>query len=275
MNGATMVVLESLNPREVLAVLEKEGITLYPGVPFMFKLLNETRLNRRPDLSRLRLAFSAGAALDPPVSRNFYKGFGLHVRQLYGSTETGSVTINLDPDIEPTIESVGRAMFPAEVAIFDESGDPLPNGETGEVGIRSPAMTNSYDGLPEATATSFRNGFFFPGDIGRMDAAGRLTITGRNTFFINVAGNKVDPAEVERAIAAHPKVSEAVVLGVKAPYGGEMIKAVVVARETCEPGEILEVCKGRLAEYKLPKLIEFRDEIPRSPLGKVLRKYLV
>ena len=275
MNGATLVVLESFNPREVLSLLEKERITIYPGVPFMFKLLTETRLAASPDLSSLRLVFSAGAPLDSEVSRSFHKRFGIYVRQLYGSTETGSITLNLDSDAETTLGSVGRAMAPAEIGIFDESGDRLPAGEEGEIGIRSPAMTNGYDGLPEAMTPSFRGGFLFPGDLGRMDEDGRLYITGRKTFFINVGGNKVDPAEVERVIAAHPKVKEVVVLGVKAPYGGEMVKAAVVASEPCQSYEILDACKGRLAEYKIPRLIEFRREIPRSPLGKVLRKFLI
>ncbi len=274
MNGATMVILEHFNPRRVLETLQDEKITLYPGVPFMFKLLAETKIRSAANLSSLRLCFSAGAPLPVEVRRDFHEQFGVHLRQLYGSTETGSVTLNLDPDIEATGESVGCAMPPAEVAIFDESGAPLPAGETGEIGIRSPAMTDQYPGLPEATAASFRNGFFFPGDVGRLDTQGRLYVTGRVTFFINVAGQKVDPSEVERVIATHPKVREVVVLGVKISPYEERVKAVIVPHETCEPSEILDFCQGKLADYKLPRIIAFQDEIPKSPLGKVLRKYL-
>jgi long-chain acyl-CoA synthetase len=275
MNGATMVTRESFAPREVLSLLQTERITIFPGVPFMFKLLTEVKMVSAPNLSSLRLVFSAGAALDSDVAKGFYKRFGVPVRQLYGSTETGSASINLGADIQDTFESVGCAMPPAEVAVFNDDGIPVASGETGEVGIRSPAMASGYEGLPEITKASFRNGYFFPGDVGRLDAEGRLTITGRKTFFINVGGNKVDPAEVERVIAAYPKVKDVVAVGVKTPYGGEIVKAVVVADGHCEPSEILTACQGRLAEYKLPKLVEFRDEIPRSPLGKVLRKYLV
>ena len=275
MNGATMIVLDGFNPREVLTTLQQERVTLYPGVPFMFKLLTETKLNGQPDMTRLRLAFSAGAALNPEVSDAFLKRFGVPVRQLYGSTETGSVTINLDSDVKGTIGSVGRAMPPVEVAIFNKSGDRLPAGEEGEVGLRGPTMTSGYEGLPEATSDSFRNGFFYPGDIGWLDKEGRLYITGRKTFFINVGGNKVDPADVEQVISVHPKVKEVVVLGVKSPYGGEMVKAVVVVSEHCSPSEIMGICKGRLAEYKIPKLVEFRNKIPRSPLGKVLRGKII
>lgn len=275
MNGATMVVLETFNPREVLNVLAADRITIYPGVPFMFKMLNDTLLKDIPELPALRLCYSAGGPLDPDVSRKFEQRFGQYIRQLYGTTETGSVTINLDTDIAGTLGSVGTAMPGIALTVVDESGEVLPTGEIGEIGIRSPAMTQTYEGLPEVTQASFREGFFFPGDVGRIDASGRLYVTGRKTFFINVGGNKVDPAEVERVIAASPKVSEVVVLGVKTPYGGETVKAVIVAREKCDAGEVLDACRGKLAEYKVPKVIEFRSEIPRSPLGKVLRKYLV
>lgn len=275
MNGATMVVLEAFNPREVLNALGSERITIYPGVPFMFKMLNETMLKAAPDLSALRLCFSAGGALDPAVSHAFRDRFGQHIRQLYGTTETGSVSINLGDDIEGSLDSVGTAMPGIQLTVAGESGEELPAGEVGEIGISSPAMTRGYDGLADVTKASFRNGYFFPGDVGRMDERGRVFVTGRKTFFINVGGSKVDPAEVERIIAAHPKVSEVVVLGVKTPYGGEIVKAVVVPRGPCEVAEILQVCHGKLAEYKLPKIVEFRAEIPRSPLGKVLRKYLI
>ncbi len=274
MNGATMVILESFNPRGVLSVLRDEQVTIYPGVPFMFKLLTETKMREAAHLSRLRLCFSAGAPLSPEVGRDFHRQFGVHLRQLYGATETGSVTLNLEGDIETTCESVGRAMSPAEVAIFDESGAQLPADRTGEIGIRSPAMTSEYPGLPDATAAAFRNGFFFPGDVGHLDGEGRLSVTGRVTFFINVGGQKVDPAEVERVIAAHPKVREVVVLGVSDSAGQERVKAAIVPHAPCGPSEILDFCQGKLADYKLPRIIAFCDEIPKSPLGKVLRKHL-
>jgi len=128
--------------------------------------------------------------------------------------------------------------------------------------------------MQEGTEAYFKGDYFFPGDIGRMDDEGRLYITGRKTLFINVGGNKVDPAEVEGVIAACPKVTDVVVLGVKASYGGEMIKALIVPEDGCESEDILSACRKHLADYKVPKMIEFRDEIPRSPLGKVLRKNL-
>ena len=115
---------------------------------------------------------------------------------------------------------------------------------------------------------------FFPGDRGRKDDKGRLYISGRDTLFINVQGNKVDPEEVEAVLGSDPRVEEVVVLGVPGGRGDELVKAAVVLRSDCSETELVELCRARLADYKVPRLIEFREEIPRSPLGKILRKYL-
>jgi long-chain acyl-CoA synthetase len=126
----------------------------------------------------------------------------------------------------------------------------------------------------ELNATAIKGGRFFAGDRGRVDAEGRVYLTGRDTLFINLAGNKVDPAELETLLSKHPKVVESVALGVTQRGGNEVVKVVVVASEPCKADELLEFCRGRIADFKLPRIIEFRDEIPRNPLGKVLRKYL-
>ena len=135
-------------------------------------------------------------------------------------------------------------------------------------------MFNGYDGEPELTERGFHNGYFFPGDRGRKDASGRVWLTGRESEFINVGANKVEPVEIEAALAQHSKVSEVVVLGVTNAAGEESVKAIVVASEACEAEELLDFCRGRIADFKVPRIIEFRDELPRGPLGGVLRKYL-
>jgi long-chain acyl-CoA synthetase len=136
-------------------------------------------------------------------------------------------------------------------------------------------MASRYDDLPEITAECFRLGYFLPGDLGFKDADGRVYIKGRKKLLINVAGNKVDPLDVEAIIKTHPKVRDVVVLGYPDPNYGEMVKAVVVADAGCTGEEIIALCGERLAWYKVPKRVEFRSEIPRSPLGKILRKYLL
>jgi long-chain acyl-CoA synthetase len=142
--------------------------------------------------------------------------------------------------------------------------------------VRSPAQTSGYSDMEELNREAFQDGFFLTGDLGQLDDEGRLTITGRKKLLIEVGGYKVDPIEVEDVVEAHPDVGEAVVVGVDTGQAGEqLVKAVVVPNEEIEERELISFCQQRLANYKVPRVVEFREEIPRSPLGKILRKYLV
>ncbi|MDR4508195.1 MAG: acyl--CoA ligase [Candidatus Brocadiaceae bacterium] len=273
--SATLVILEEFNRRNVMETIQEESITVFPGVPFMFNMLADTNLRDKINVSSLRLCFSAGAPLMQKTVQKFYEKYGVFVRQLYGSTETGSISINLDDDISYNAESVGKPMRNIEVEIFDMDGKVLKANEVGNIGIRSSGMTKGYLGIEELNRNSFKNGYFFPGDLGYKDEKGNLYITGRKTLFINAAGNKVDPTQIEKVIITHPKVEEVVVVGIKGNYGEEVIKAVVVLNNQCDESELIEFCRGKIAEFKIPRLIEFRKEIPKSPIGKILRKYLL
>jgi len=277
--GATLVILEDPNPfllqrQRALELLEQERATVFPGVPFNFRLLAEAPADA--DLSSLRLCFSAGTALPRSAFEAFGEKFGVLVRQLYGTTETGIIAANMDGDPVGTFDSVGAPTGDVEVAIVDGDGAPLPTGEVGEVVVASPAMTSGYSGLDEVNRVAFRDGRFFTGDLGRLDDGGRLQLQGRKKLLIEVGGYKVDPIEVEDVVAAHPKVGEVVVLGVPGKAAGEeVVKAVVVPSDDCDDRELVQFCQERLANYKVPRIVEFREEIPKSPLGKVLRKYMV
>lgn len=274
LSGGTLVIAQGeFNPRETTRLIAEHGITIYPAVPFMFKMIAETFYPDKPNLSSVRLFFSAGASLPIEVSHNFQSKLGLPLRQLYGSTETGAISINYD-SAQDTEITVGKPLHGVHISIVDEGGQPVAIGETGEVAIRSPAMAVQYDGLVDMTAECFRDGYFLPGDLGSLDGEGRLCIKGRKKLLIVVAGNKVDPLDVEAVIKSHPKVHDAVVIGQAHPNYGEMVKAVVVAESGVGQEEIIELCERHLAEYKVPKIVDFRAEIPRSPLGKILRKYL-
>jgi long-chain acyl-CoA synthetase len=249
-------------------------VTVFPGVPFNFRLMAEAPTGG--DLSSLRLAFSAGTALPRQSFEAFGERFGVLVRQLYGSTETGFMTANLDPDPVGTFESVGTPAGDVEIRIVDEEGDPVSTGVEGEVTISSPAMTDGYSDMEELNREAFRDGYFHTGDLGRLDDEGRLYLTGRKKLLIEVGGYKIDPIEVQDVVVAHPKVREAVVVGAEGRVEGEeIVKAVVVPAEDVNDREVMEFCRERLANFKVPQIVEFREEIPKSPLGKVLRKYLV
>ena len=278
-SGATMVILEDpqpflLNRRRALELIEREQATFFPGVPFNFRLMAEAPAGA--DLSSLRLCFSAGTALPRPSFEAFGERFGLLVRQLYGSTETGMITANMSDDPVATFESVGQPVPGVRVEIVDDDGAAATVGESGEVTVMSPAASSGYAGADEASRVAFREGRYFTGDLGRLDEDGLLYLEGRKKLLIELGGYKVDPIEVQDVISAHPCVSDVIVVGVGGETEGEeTVKAVVVPSGECDEGELISFCRERLANFKVPRMIEFRDEIPKSSLGKILRKYLV
>jgi long-chain acyl-CoA synthetase len=278
-SGATLVLFDNPNPfvlqrARALAQIERERATVFPGVPFTFRLLSEAPEDA--DLSSLRLCFSAAAALPRATFKAFQERFGVPVRELYGCTEGGCVTVNVDADPVGTVGSVGTPIDGVELRIADESGEPVEAGRIGEVLIRSVAMTPGYADAEELNSEAFRDGWFRSGDRGRVDEQGRLFLTGRTKRLIDVRGDKVDPIEVEDVLAVHPKVGEVVIVGVESGVPGEeLVKAVVVPAGDCQERELIRYCRERLADYKVPSRVEFREEIPTGPGGKVLRKYLI
>lgn len=278
-SGATIVILEDPQPfllkrSRALELIEREGATVFPGVPFHFRLMAEAPAGA--DLSSLRLCFSAGTALPRASFEAFGERFGVLVRQLYGSTETGMITANMSDDPVATFESVGQPVEGVSVAIVDDEGFAVPPGETGEVTVASPAASRGYAAADKASQRTFRDGSYFTGDLGRLDEGGFLFLEGRKKLLIEVGGYKIDPIEVQDVIAAHPSVSETIVVGVAGEVEGEeMVKAVVVPNGDCDEAQLISFCRERLANFKVPRTVEFRDEIPKSPLGKTLRKYLV
>ncbi len=274
--GAAVVVSGDFNRNRVLDILVKESITAFPSVPVMLDVLSKTYLASPIDLSSLKLVISAGAPLEERTFYRFHEKFSIYPRQLYGSTETGVISINLcdEDEIGERFNSVGRPVKNVIVKVFDEDGKEAAAGELGEIAVRSPSMTTGYYGLPEETARVFRNGYYFTGDLGRIDEEGYIYITGRRKFLINVGGFKVDPTEVENLLSQHPDITEAAVLGIKDRSGNERVKAVIVAGRPIEAREVLEYCRDRITEYKIPQIIEFRHELPRSPTGKILREQL-
>lgn len=261
-----------LSRTRLLATLEAEGVTVLPGVPLMFDVL--TGASDPVDLSRMRLCYSGAVALRRPVYDRFHERFGIRIRQAYGSTETGHIAINRRPDGEAMWQSVGTPVGDVRVTVTESESAAEPG--IGELVIHSPALTRGYLDQEETNRATFANGAFHTGDLGRVDGEGNVFITGRAKLIIEVAGQKVDPIEIEDVLAAHPAVEEAVVVGVPAPRTGEQrLKAVVVKRTDESADALIRYCRGLLSAHKVPELIEFRDEIPRSGAGKVLRGKLM
>jgi len=280
--GGTLHPFREFRRREILQRIAEERLTYFGGVPHMFAALADTTSRAVPDLSSLRTVFSASAPLLPDDNRRFHARYGLYVRQLYGSTETGTISVNLhlrggaqsDSDLNAHLESVGTPLPGVRIEILDAERRPLPRGAEGEVAIASPAAIREYPGNPEANAASFHEGFYLSGDLGRIDADENLTLTGRKKFLINRGGFKVNPLEVEAAIRSHPAVKEVVVLGAPGLHGDDVVRCVIVASGSCTPEEIVRHCGDRIADFKIPSRIEFRDALPKSATGKVLRHEL-
>lgn len=272
--GATLVTVPRFERVAVARVIHERRITVFIGVPFMFTVLAETRWPRPVDFSSLRVCISSSAPLRRETALRFRERYGMPLRQLYGTTETGTIAVNLDPDLVETVDSVGVPIGGVTVEIFSEERRPLLAGAVGDIGICSPAAADGYAGAPAQTAAAFQAGYFFPGDIGVKDERGRIRLLGRKSLFINRGAHKVNPYELEEVIERHPKVREVVVVGVPGEHGEEKVKAVVVTAGPCEPAEIIDFCRSRLADFKIPSIVEFRAELPKSASGKILRRDL-
>lgn len=260
--------------QQVAALIEREKLTMFIAVPFMFITLAQTRYERAPDFSSLRLCISASAPLPNKYNREFWSKFGIPIRQLYGSTETGTMSVNLSEDIDDTLDSVGAPLERVAFAVVDEAGERVAAETIGQVIVSSPWAIRGYDDLPELNAQVFKDGYFYTGDLGRLDAQGRLYLQGRIKFLINKGGFKIDPREVEEVLEAHPQIEEVAVVGVPTAYGDDKVKAVIVRRGPCTEIELAEFCRSKIADFKIPSVFEFREEMPKSPTGKLRRAML-
>jgi long-chain acyl-CoA synthetase len=268
MSGATVVMMKEFSARKMLDILQKENITVFFGSPFIFSVISEIA-EKGQGIPVMRACFSSGAPMSEDLRKTFFRKFGIKIQQLYGSSEMGTVSIELGDEPEAQ-GSVGRPLKAVDVKIVSRGGKELAAYETGEIIVKSPAMTNGYIDEPELNKTAFDNGYFRTGDFGMLDACGFLHISGRKDRVINAGGVKVDPVEIENVLLSFHKVKEAFVFGIKNRRGMEIIKAIIVAQADCKLNEVMGYCKGRLADYKIPRIVDFRDEIPKDMMGKVL-----
>ncbi len=268
---------------EVLDLVQRHRPTLMPAVPTIFVAFTNHALLDRYDLSSLMGCFSGGAPLPPEVCRRFEEKTGAVIFEGYGLSETAPVA-SANPTFTATrkIGSIGFPMPGTDIKILDakRSTQEMPRGEDGELAICGPQVMKGYWNRPADTAAVFREidgrRYFLTGDIGHVDEDGYLVITDRKKDMILVGGFNVYPREVEDILFTHPKVALAAVIGVPDARSGETVKAFIQlkAGQTCSEEEILQFCKENMAGYKRPRKIEFRDSIPVSSVGKVLRRVL-
>ena len=268
MKGASLVLMREFSPRSMLDVLEQEEITVLIGSPFIFSSLCDCA-DRSYEFSAMRYCLSAGASLPAKLKKNFYDTFGIKVREHYGASETGPISVQFEDADE--IGAVGKPLNNVGVRILDKEGRQLPPEVTGEVFVSSTSMIKGYLDEPELSSEAFPGGYFKTGDFGMLDSEGNLHIVGRNKAIINSAGIKIDPAEIRNTLLLYPKVKDAYVTGVKNRRGMEIIKAIIVAHPDCTAKEIVTFCRDRLAAFKIPRHIEFIETIPVDVMGKVIR----
>lgn len=267
-SGAKVITREVFVPRLILNELKNEKVSVFLGIPAMYRYFADIKLMSEVDLTGVRYFISCTAPLAAGVIRSFYERYRVPVCQHYGSSETGAVTIHEPSGVLERIDSVGRPMKNVRVMIVDGQGEELAPGEEGEIAVSSPAMSLGYV-LGAPSPLPFRKGLFLMGDCGITDEEGFLYLRGRTDDIINVAGMKVSPHEVEKVLELHPAVWEAAVIGVKDRFGQQIVYAVVSLRSRAEEADLRQFCREHLADYKIPRHIEIRKELPRGPTGKV------
>ncbi|MBA3471432.1 MAG: long-chain fatty acid--CoA ligase [Herpetosiphonaceae bacterium] len=278
--GATLTLMPRFEPGPVLEVMKRDKVNLWTGVPTMFwALLHYAAANNidtAPIAENLRLTSSGGAPMPVEVMKQFEETFGVRILEGYGLSETSPVASfnHIDKPSKPG--TVGQALWGVDIMCVDDSDQPVPAGEKGEVVIRGHNVMKGYYKRPEATAEAMRNGWFHTGDIGIMDEEGYLSIVDRKKDMILRGGYNVYPRELEEIMMTHPAVSLVAVIGVPDEKLGEEIKAFVVRKPDAAATEedLLGWCKEQFAAYKYPRHIEFRDQLPISATGKILKREL-
>lgn len=278
-SGIPCVYMKSFKTKDFLEIMSSEKITAYIGVAnIIWLMVNHPEFDKY-DFSSFRVAFFGGA----PATEEMLKGIlnklpHLEISPGYGLTESFGIVSTTPPeDIFRKLKSCGKLLFPIEAKIVDDQGNELPPGGIGEIMLRGPKVFKGYWKKPEETKTTVTpDGWIHTGDIGKFDEEGFLYILDRKKDMINRAGEKIYSLEVENVIATHPKVLEVAVVGVPDQVLGEVVKAVIVLKPgvKCNEEEIKQFCSEHLADYKVPKYVEFLESLPRNPAGKVMKEQL-
>ncbi|OZI40934.1 long-chain fatty acid--CoA ligase [Bordetella genomosp. 1] len=268
-----------INPRDQAALIgawKKTPVNLFPGVNTLFNALANNPEFAKLDFEPLRLTLGGGMAVQEVVAQRWLKLTGKPLIEGYGLSETSPVATVNPTNATEYSGSIGLPLPSTDVAILDDAGHELPYGERGEVCIRGPQVMLGYWNKPDETRNVMtQDGFFRTGDIGIMDERGYVRIVDRKKDMIAVSGFKVYPNEVEAVIAAHPKILECAVVGVTDPHSGEAVRAYVVPKDpSLTVAEVEAWCREKLTGYKRPRQIELRQELPKSNVGKILRREL-
>jgi long-chain acyl-CoA synthetase len=276
--GATMSLVPRFDATKALEVMQRDRVTVFEGVPTMYIALLNHAQRSSYDLSALRVCVSGGAPIPAEVIDEFERELGVVILEGYGLSETASTTtFNVSAE-DRRVYSVGRPIYGVDVEIWDTTGQLLPSGREhiGEIVVRGVNVMKGYHGQPEATALAMAGGFFHTGDLGYVDEDGFLFVVDRKKELIIRGGYNVYPREVEDVLYTHPAVAEAAVIGVPDERLGQEVTAFVALRpgKTATEAELIEHVRERIASYKYPRSVQFREHLPMNATGKILKREL-
>jgi acyl-CoA synthetase (AMP-forming)/AMP-acid ligase II len=274
-SGGTVVVPRRYSPLGFRPLMEATRPTWFSASPTPHQLILSRIQDRQPPgCERLRFVRSCSAALAPALMELMEQRFGVPVLEAYGMTEASHQMASNPLPPDPRLPgSVGRGTG-VEIAILDDAGNELPVGASGEVAVRGPNVIAGYENNPEANASSFTNGWFRTGDLGVLDAGGYLRLLSRIKELINRGGEKIAPREIDEVLETHPAVKEAVSFGVAHPTWGEEVEAAVVLNEPVAEKDLIAFARLRLADFKVPRHLYIVDSIPKTPTGKIQRRFV-
>jgi long-chain acyl-CoA synthetase len=277
LRASLVVIPDPRNIAELLSAIQTSNVSYFPAAPTLYNAINNAPdVNAgKVDLTSIKACISGSAPLMEQTKQKFERLTGGRILEGYGLSEAPTATHCNPLQGENRLGSIGLPLpdVDAKIVNLENGVTEMPVGEPGELILQSPQVMMGYHNMPEETALALRDGWLYTGDIARMDADGYFTILDRKKELIKPGGMEVWPREVEEVLAAHPKVAEAAVAGVPDAYRGETVKAWVV----CKPGQLLDEaellawCRMRLAPFKIPTLIEFRTDLPKSGVGKILK----
>ena len=288
--GRTLLIQRQFDAKQWMELVEREHASRAMMVPTMLKMLMDHPDFHRHDLSSLEVITYGAAPMPVPVIRQAITEFpDTFFINAFGQTETAATITMLPPEDhvldgdEDEVErklrhlgSIGKPLEDVDVRIFDEDGEPVAQGETGEIAARGARLMKGYWNQQEATTETIRAGWLFTGDLGYQDEDGYIYLAGRAKDFIKRGGEMVSPEEVEQVLQSHDAVEEAAIIGVPDLYWGERVRALVVLKqgEAASEEDIAEYCRQRLASFKKPESVIFCNELPRNQMGKVLKRLL-
>jgi long-chain acyl-CoA synthetase len=272
--GGTVVLLPAFDAAQALDLMERWRCTYFLILPAMLRFVVEEQGRSPRDVSSIRLCLAGGDTVPVTLQERFQALFGIPVREIFGMTET--VPITCIREGAPRVGSVGPALDLVDARVADPTGDVVPDGKIGELQVQSPANCVGYWADPQATASTFNDGWLRTGDLVKRDADGYFWFHGRVKQIIVRGGSNISPQEVEEALYHHPSVLEAGVIGMPDPVHGEKVIAFVALREglTASEQELRDLVRSRIADYKTPERILFLPALPKGLSGKVQRRDL-